>query len=168
MKHQINSLLLPFFAFVLSLICSPAFAQKEGWEFTSWDMKLAQVQDSLHDRQIEYTYLINNGKGGFLKITLADYQSWVTDLFFSLESQFLFQVVSKKKFANKDAQTATQTFEQLTDNFREIYGAPVKEAEDSTAPFCQFEYIWELERTKITLTYCKTSTISLTLVYAKR
>jgi hypothetical protein len=166
MKHILGFFLFTFLTF--ALFASSAHAQRNGWEFTSWDMKLKQVQDSLHERQITYNYAINDSKGGFLKISIADYQSWATDLFFALESQFLYQVTSKRKFNNKDAQVAAQTFEQLIDNFRETYGAPVKETEDLTAPFCQFEYIWELEHTKIVATYCKTSSVSLTLVYQKR
>jgi hypothetical protein len=168
MEHKSNfifSLLLMVF---LVIPLTSIFAQNRGWEFTSWEMKLKQVQDSLHDRQIEYTYLINDSKGSFLKLSIADYQSWVTDLFFALDTQFLYQVITKRKFSNKESQTAMQALEQLTDNFREIYGAPAKEVEDLTDPFCQFEYVWELEETKVTLTYCKTSTISMTVVYAKR
>lgn len=168
MKYKISLIFLFLFTTISFLVVSPIFAQQEGWEFTSWEMKLKQVQDSLHDRQIEYSYLINDSKGGFLKISLADYQTWVTDLFFSLDSQLLYQVTSKKKFANKDAQNAIQALEELTERFREIYGAPAQEVEDHTAPFCQFEYLWELEKTKIKLTYCKTSTISMTIVYSKK
>lgn len=159
------------FIFVCFLLLSyfPAFSQNENvWEFVGWEMKLKQVQDSLHDRQIDYTYLLNDGKGAFIKVSVADYQGWTVEFFFSMNTQLLYQINTKKKFSQNDLQKAEKELERVSEFLRETLGAPIKEMQDKTAPFCQYEYVWEVEKTKITATYCKTSTISLTVVYIKK
>ncbi|TAH21968.1 MAG: hypothetical protein EAZ08_02225 [Cytophagales bacterium] len=159
------------FAFTCFLLLShfPAFSQNENiWEFVNWEMKLKQVQDSLHERQIDYSYSLNDGKGAFIKVSIADYQGWSVDFLFSMSSQLLYQISTKKKFAQTDVEKGEKELAKVSEYLRETWGAPLKEMEDKTAPFCQYEYVWGVGNTKITATYCKTSTISLSVVYLKK
>ncbi len=158
------------FIFFLLLLChTPVFSQNGNiWEFVSWEMKLKQVQDSLHDRQIDYTYLLNDGKGAFIKVTVADYQGWNVEFFFSMSTQELYQLTTKRKFGQNESQKAEKELDKVSEYLREVWGAPIKEMQDKTAPFCQYEYIWLAEKTKIIATYCKTSSISLTVTYLKK
>jgi hypothetical protein len=160
MKHKI-------FLFLLSVIYSlSAFSQnKDGWEFASWHMRLKQVQDSLYEKQIDYTYSLHEGKQAFIKVSVAEYQGWAADFFFLMETQQLYQVTTKKKFILNEIQKAEKELENVSDYMRENWGAPVKEVTDKSAPFCQYEYVWELEKTKITINYCKTSSIGLNVIF---
>jgi len=153
----------------LSVSSFPSFAQnKEGWEFLSWDMKMRQVQDSLTERKIFYTYDLNEGKGAYIKFKIADYEAYEVNLFFSTENQFLYQVNTKRKFALKEIQEAEIELDRVVSAMREAWGAPIKENMDKTAPFCQYEIAWELEKSIVNVTYCKTSSISLTVNYNKK
>lgn len=146
-----------------------SFAQnREGWEFLSWDMKMRQVQDSLTERKIFYTYDLNEGKGAYIKFKIADYEAYEVNLFFYTENQLLYQVNTKRKFALKESQEAEMELERVVSALREAWGAPIKETMDKTAPFCQYEIVWELEKNLVSVTYCKTSSISLTINYNKR
>lgn len=156
------------FTFLLLFSQTPVFSQNVTiWEFVGWGMKLGQVQDSLHDRQIDYTYQLNDGKEAFIKVSLADYQAWAVDFFFSMSTQALYQLTTKKKFAQNETQKAENELVRVSEYLREAWGAPIKEIEEKTAPFCQYEYIWQVENTKISLTSCKTSFTSLTVTYLK-
>jgi hypothetical protein len=163
--------LLSQYLFLLFLLFSsfPSFAQnREGWEFLSWGMKMRQVQDSLTVRKIFYTYDLNEGKGAYIKFKIADYEAYEVNLFFYTENQLLYQVNTKRKFALKESQEAEVELERVVSALREAWGAPIKETTDKTAPFCQYEIVWELEKNLVSITYCKTSSISLTINYNKR
>jgi hypothetical protein len=156
------------FTFLLLFSLPSAFSQNGNiWEFVGWEMKLKQVQDSLHDRQIDYTYQLNDGKGAFIKVSVTDYQGWAVDFFFSLSTQELYQLTTKKKFTQNDTQKAEKELIKVSEYLREAWGAPIKEVEEKTAPFCQYEYVWQVENTKISLTSCRTTTTSLTVNYLK-
>ncbi len=160
MKYKI------FLLFLLLTYSFSVFSQNsEGWEFASWSMKLKQVQDSLYEKQIDYTYSLHEGKGAFVKVSVADYQGWAVDLLFAMETQLLYQVSTKKKFARNEVQKAEKELETVTDYMRESWGVPIKEMADKSAPFCQYEYVWELEKTKITINYCNTSSIALNVIF---
>lgn len=162
--------LVSFSLYLLFLTtCFPSFAQnREGWQFLTWEMKMAQVQDSLAEKKIIYTYDLNEGKGAYIKFKILDYQAYEVNLFFAMETQYLYQVSTKRKFLLKDRQFAEEELENIVLGFKEAWGAPVKENTDKTAPFCQYEIVWELEKTKVSLTQCKTSSVSLTVIYNKR
>lgn len=157
------------FTFLILSFQTPIFSQNIAiWEFVGWEMNLKQVQDSLHDRQIDYTYQLNDGKGAFVKVSLADYQGWAVDFFFSMSTQELYQLTTKKKFAQNEAQKAENELVKVSEYLREAWGAPIREIEEKTAPFCQYEYIWQVGNTKISLASCRTTTTSLTVTYLKK
>jgi hypothetical protein len=157
------------FIVLLPYSYSSAFSQNRNvWEFASWEMKLRQVQDSLHDRQIDYNYVLNDGKVAFIKINIVDYQGWAVEFFFAMSTQELYQLTTKKKFSQNESQKAEKELATVSEYLREVWGAPIKEMEEKTAPFCQYEYIWQVENTKINLTSCRTSSISLTINYLKK
>lgn len=169
-KVMFKNLFLRYLFLLFVLLNSfPSFAQnREGWEFLSWDMKMRQVQDSLTARKIFYTYDLNEGKGTYIKFKIADYEAYEVNLFFYIENQLLYQVNTKRKFALKENQDAEMELERVVSTLREAWGAPIKENMDKTAPFCQYEIVWELEKSLVSVTYCKTSSISLTINYNKR